>query len=113
MSNSKVQNLLAQTTDFSYEDFIALNRAIVTLCKQRSRVNAVAASSKFVPGQVVRFTKSGRGKYAGTHYIRVSGYNRAGTHLVGKECNAQGIELPFAVKWTVVASVATLHDVSN
>ena len=113
MSNSKVQNLLAQTADFSYEDLIELNRAIVALCKHRQQVKAVAASTKFAPGQVIRFSKSGRGKYAGTHYVRISGYNRAGTHLVGKECNSDGIELPSGPKWTIPATQATLHNVSN
>lgn len=109
MTTSTLQNIIAEAANLSYEDLIALNKAIIALARQAHRGTANAAA-KFAPGQIIRFVKNGRGRHAGLHYVRITGYNRAGTCVVGLECDALGNQLPFAPKWTVAASSATLHS---
>lgn len=109
MTTSKLQTLIAQAADLSYEDLIALNKSIVALARQKHRASSAAQTAKFVPGQIIRFYKSGSGRHAGIHYARVTGYNRAGTCLVGFECDSTGKDYPTPIKWTVAASHATLH----
>lgn len=109
MTTSKLQTLITQAADLSYEDLIALNKSIVALARQKHRATSAVATSKFLPGQIVRFYKSGSGRHAGIHYVRVTGYNRAGTCIVGMEVDSTGKDYPMPIKWTVAATQATLH----
>lgn len=101
MTNSNMQNLISQAAELSYEDLIALNKAIVALARQKHRATSAVVTSRFVPGQIVRFFKRGSGRHAGMHYIRVTGYNRAGTCVIGMEVSPSGAPLANSVKWTV------------
>lgn len=104
MTNSNMQNLISQAAELSYEDLIALNKAIVALARQKHRAASAVVTSRFVPGQVVRFYKRGTGRHAGMHYIRVTGYNRAGTCVIGMEVSPTGAPLTNSVKWTVAST---------
>lgn len=110
MTTSKLQTLITQAADLSYEDLIALNKSIIALARQKHRASSVAATAKFVPGQIVSFYKRG-GRHSGTHFVRVTGYNRAGTSLVGFECDSKGKDYPTPIKWIVVATDAIPHTV--
>lgn len=113
MSNSKLQNLISQVAELSYEDLITLNKSIVALARQKHRATSAVVTSRFVPGQIVRFYKRGTGRHAGMHYIRVTGYNRAGTCVVGMEVDQNGGSLANSVKWTVASTSIDTSFVSK
>jgi hypothetical protein len=89
-------------------EMLELNKALCAKIRLKRQSEAVVKISKFNVGQVVTFFKPGRGRNAGTHYIKISGYNRAGTAIVGKSCTRDGVIHPFPLKWTVAVSTESL-----
>lgn len=44
MTTSKLQTLITQAADLSYEDLIALNKSIVALARQKHRATSAVAT---------------------------------------------------------------------
>ena len=104
-----LSQILLAASQLSVEQQLELNKGLCEMIRRSRRAQATVLAAKFVPGQIIRFVKSGRGRHAGLHYVKVDGFNRAGTCIVGYECDAQGNKLPLAVKWTVATTSCTLH----
>lgn len=60
-----------------------------------------APANDFKFGEVLTFMKSGSGRHAGRHYIRLEKFNRAGTAGVGYECDKDGVPTSLQIRWTV------------
>ena len=103
-----LSQILAEVSKLSMDEKVALNRALVENIRAEHRVQRVVEGRKFLPGQIVEFYKPGRGRNAGYNWIRVEGYNRAGTALVGYACTKSGEKLQNAVKWTVATTCAVV-----
>lgn len=109
---TSIATILAQAAQLSVEDQLLLNKGLCDMIRRGRKVQQATTAMKFVPGNVIKFFKSGRGRNAGTHYVRVEGFNRAGTCIVGYECDANGNKLPLSPKWTVASTVCTLVNVA-
>jgi len=112
VNETKVMNILNQLSELTLDEQRVVNKGLVQMIRQTYRVKAVTASAKLSPGQVVKFHKSGRGRNAGLHYVRVEGFNRAGTAVVGHECNSRGEKLQFAPRWTVSTTSCSVVEVA-
>jgi hypothetical protein len=94
--------------NLTIEEKRALNRILVDKINTEIRENAAVKSAAFTPGDIIEFFKTGRGRHAGLHYIKVMGFNRARTAIVGPECDKTGKELEFAPRWTISCTNAKL-----
>ena len=101
---TKLENLIQQIKELSVGEKRSLNAVLVEMINHERSIEAQSASAKFQIGDIVAFTKSGRGRHAGTHYVKVMSFNRARTAIVGPECSRDGTELPFGSKWTVATT---------
>jgi len=108
MTSPNLSAAVALLSKLTTEEKRALNHILVDQLRVEHKVNAVVAGSQFNTGDIVSFVKSGRGRNAGIHYIKIEGRNRAGTALVGRECSRGGESQPFSVKWTVAPTLVTL-----
>ncbi len=101
MTQLTIKDVLAALPNFDAEELRTLNHYVVEEMKiQHQRKSAVAATT-FKVGDVVRFTKAGRGRGAGTHFVKVEGFNRARTSLVGHEVTPDGKDIPFSAEWVL------------
>lgn len=100
--------ILAALSSLPLDEQLAVHKAHVGILNKLMTVQKAVKATEFAPGQVVKFTKSGRGRDAGVHYIKITGYNRAGTCVVGLECDAKGNVGPTQIKWTVDSTVCTV-----
>lgn len=90
------------------EELLALNRIVVERIRMNQTITAAAASTNIAVGSLIKFHKTGRGRHAGTHYVRVSGFNRARTAVIGYETDRHGKQLPLSSRWTVDADACTV-----
>jgi hypothetical protein len=100
MTAMTLSSLIASASELSIEQQLELNRALVQLIKNKRRVDAVVTGSKFFPGQLVTFDAKTRGQ----KIIKIEKFNRAGTAVVGREHNAQGVQTS-TMRWTVSANL--------
>jgi len=113
MTTTKLDIALAAIAELSLPEKVAL-RTLLTVALQQAGLPAtedtppkkVAPSISF--GDIVSFTKKGNGRHAGTHYIRVEKFNRAGDAVVGYECDAAGVPTSPKMRWTVAATLVTV-----
>jgi hypothetical protein len=104
-----IQSILTQLAALSIDDQRAVNRHLVDMIKRKQRGQMIAASAKLNIGQIVRFTKPGRGRNAGTHFIKIESFNRAGTAVVGHEVDpTTKQQKPFSPRWTVSTTSCTV-----
>lgn len=106
MSNLTAAYTMLNTLTVS--EMLELNKALCAKIRLKRQSEAVVKISKFNVGQVVTFFKSGRGRNAGTHFIKITGYNRAGTAIVGHSCSREGVVHAYPAKWTVAVSTESL-----
>lgn len=98
-----LSQILEAASHLSPEQQLALNKGLCEMIRRDRRVKASVIGSQFFPGMIVRFNA----KSKGIKTIKIEKFNRAGTCVVGYECNAQGEKSPFAVKWTVANTLCT------
>ena len=105
MGNDKqIRDLLEAASKLSVEDMRTLNRGLVEMLKTRLRQKAAQAGAQFHPGQIVRFNAKRRG----LKYLKIEGFNRAGTAVKGPECDEKGnVSSQFATRWTVATTLCT------
>jgi len=109
VNETKVMTLLNQLSTLNMDEMRVVSKGLVQMINQQHQIKQVAVSAKFRPGQIVRFTKSGRGRNAGTHYIRIEGFNRAGTAVQGYPCTPNGDKTSDShIRWTVSCTSLTL-----
>lgn len=101
---TNLQNVLSSVNALTLEEKRALNRALVEMINTEVRVASAVKSAQFNIGDVVTFYKSGHGRHAGTHYVKVMGFNRARTSIVGPEVDKNGNEIGFGPRWTVACT---------
>lgn len=86
--------------------------------KQKSKVEMVkkaastiaSNSGTFVHGNILTWTSTKRATYGKKFYIKMTGFNRAGSHAVGFECDDKGNQLGVVpMKWTVPLNMLSLH----
>lgn len=100
-----LSTLISAAAQLSTEQQRELNRALCALIKQGNKINAIVQGSKFMPGQVVRFNAKTRG----IKMIKIEKFNRAGTAVVGRECDAKGVQTS-TMRWTVGATLCTIVE---
>jgi hypothetical protein len=83
---------------------LQLNKLLVENIKRGRRTNAAIAGARFSIGQVVRFDA----KRKGMKYIKIEKFNRAGTAVVGYECDREGFRFAVATRWTVATTLCSL-----
>jgi len=108
VNESKVLSILNQISHLTLEDMLVLNKGLVQMINQKSRLSHLEASMKFTPGQIIKFTKLGRGRDAGTHFIKIEGFNRAGTAVKGYPVHPTSYEKIPGPSWTVSTTSCTL-----
>lgn len=105
-----IENLTLQ----ELRDFVPLFNAHI---KQKSRMESmVKAATKvgeskgvFVVGNILTWVSTKRETRGKMMYMKMKGFNRAGTCAVGMLCDEKGTEFPFAEKWTVPVGMLKLH----
>lgn len=96
-----VSQILQAAAQLSTVDQLVLNKALVEMIRRNRKVQLAQAGAKLVPGQIVRFDA----KRKGVKHIKIEKFNRAGTAVVGYECDLTGNKLPLAVRWTVTTTL--------
>jgi len=108
-NETKIMNALNQLSTLTVEEMVVVNKGLCQMIRQSSQLTRVAAASKFNIGQIVKFNKSGRGRHAGTHYIKIENFNRAGTAVVGHPVDPKtGLKTSDYTRWTVSTTSCTL-----
>jgi hypothetical protein len=97
---------LASLAALSIDELRDLNKDVVELIRQKQRALQREHGNKIAIGDLVKFTSTKRRTY-GVHYVRVMGFNRAGTAVVGPECDKNGVELRPELRWTVANTMCT------
>lgn len=97
METMTLSQILEASSKLSVEQQLELNRALCVLIRNKRKVTAAVAGTKFYPTQVVSFNAKTRG----IKFIKIEKFNRAGTAVVGYECSADGTRTPGAMRWTV------------
>lgn len=104
MTTMTVSQILEAAGQLSTADKLVLNRALVEMIRTSQRVHKVLAGSKFNIGQIVRFDA----KRKGIKFIKIEKFNRAGTAVVGYECDRTGNKSALATRWTVSTTLCQL-----
>jgi len=97
MKTMTLSEILEVAGQLSTDDKLILNRSLVEMIRTSQRVHKVIAGSKFTIGQIVRFDA----KRKGIKFIKIEKFNRAGTALVGYECDRTGNKSTLPTRWTV------------
>ncbi len=98
-----VSQILQAAAQLSTTDQLTLNKALVDLIRRNRKVQLAQAGAKFVPGQIVRFDA----KRKGIKHIKIEKFNRAGTAVVGYECDKDGVQFTPSTRWTVATTLCT------
>jgi hypothetical protein len=97
METMTLSQILDAASKLSTEQQLELNRALCVLIKNKRKVAAAVAGTKFYPTQVVSFNAKTRG----IKFMKIEKFNRAGTAVVGRECHSNGTPMEHGVRWTV------------
>ena len=100
MSTATISSVLESLSTLSVEQQLAVNKALCEMIKNARRAKMAVAGAKFFPGQVVRFNTKTRG----TKFMKIEKFNRAGTAVVGYECDSKG-ENKTIIRWTVATTL--------
>lgn len=93
-----VAQLVSLARNLNTDEMFALNKALVEMIKSQRRLLQAVVGSSFAIGDVVRFDA----KSKGIKHIKIEGFNRARTAVVGREIDpVTKTAVPFATKWTV------------
>lgn len=93
-----VAQIAAQMQNLSVDEMLALNKALCDMIKSKRRVQQAVVGSAFSIGDIVRFD----GKRKGIKFIKIEGFNRARTAVVGYEVDPFTKQTTaLATKWTV------------
>lgn len=95
--------IVSAMNEMSTQQLTDLNKTLIRIHKAKRQVNAVVAAATFQIGQIVKFN----GKSKGMRTIKIKGFNRAGTCLVGFEVNPVTKEVSES-QWTVSPAICTL-----
>jgi hypothetical protein len=91
-----VMDLLSKLT---VDEQIQIHGSLVNMIKHGQRANAAKAGASFKIGQIVKFDAKTRG----TKFMQIEKFNRAGTCVVGYECDKDGSN-KTKMRWTVANS---------
>jgi hypothetical protein len=103
MNLAAIQKILNAAADLTVEEQLVVNKGLCEMIRQSRKIKLAVAGTAFVPGDVVRFNA----KSKGMKHIKIEKFNRAGTAVVGHECDAKGTKLPMATRWTVANTLCT------
>ena len=93
-----ISQILEAASKLTVDSQLELNRSLCDLIKRGRRNQQAQASILFTPGMVVRFDAKSRG----IKHIKIEKFNRAGTAVVGYECNPDGTsKAAQGPRWTV------------
>jgi hypothetical protein len=95
-----IGQILEAANQLTPAQMLELNKHLCELIRNKRRATAAVVGTAFVPGMVVRFNA----KTKGMKHIKIEKFNRAGTCVVGYECDASGNKVGF-VKWTVANTI--------
>lgn len=98
-----IAQILQAAGQLSVEEQLELNKGLCEMIRQGRKMVAAVRGATFTPGMVVTFNA----KSKGIKNIKIKQFNRAGTCVVGYECDRQGNVLPNAVRWTVANTLCT------
>lgn len=108
MTTSSMKTALDVFSALSIDELLQLNKILCATVRERQKTERAIKTehviSNFRIGQIVTFFKSGRGRGAGFHMIKISNFNRAGDCVVGHECDRDGKVVNLALRWTVAAT---------
>ena len=104
MNPMTISQILQAANQLSMDEKLQLNRSLVEMIRTNQRVQKVVAGSKFCVGQLVRFDA----KRKGTKFIKIEKFNRAGTAVVGYECDRAGNKAALSTRWTVSTTLCQL-----
>ena len=96
-----VAKLVDEMQKLNVEQQLALNKALVALIKGKRKAQAAAVGSQFNIGQIVVFNAKTRG----IKRIKIEKFNRAGTAVVGWECDTSGVKFAGGQRWTVATTL--------
>jgi hypothetical protein len=96
-----VMDLLSK---LAVDEQIQVYSSLYNMIKHGQRVNAAKAGASFLIGQIVKFDDK---KTRSTKFIRIEKFNRAGTCVVGYECDKDGSN-KTNMRWTVANSFCTV-----
>ena len=102
MTAATISSVLESLSTLSVEQQLAVNKALCEMIKNARRAKMAVAGAKFFPGQIVRFNAKSRGM----KFLKIEKFNRAGTAVVGFECDANG-ENKLPARWTVATTLCT------
>lgn len=102
MTKAQFTNLLMMHLDtLTVSELRDVNANVVNLVNRKMRNLSAEAGASLRIGQVVKFD----GKSRGIKTIKIQKFNRAGTCVIGLECNEKGVVLNDHFKWTVANSL--------
>ena len=100
----QIDQILAQIQALPVEQLLKMNKLLVETIRQKRKFEAAKIGMSFNVGDVVRFDA----KRKGIKYIQISGFNRAGPAVVGKEINPTTKEInPLGSRWTVANTLCS------
>lgn len=105
MSTATLNTIMNMLNDLSADEKRSLNKSLIARIKLDQTRSSLAASASINIGDIVWFSKPGRGRNAGIHFMKVDGFNRAFTAVVGYECDCNGVRKLPQMKWTAETSL--------
>jgi hypothetical protein len=103
MTTVTISSVLESLNTLSIADQLAVNKALCAMIRNGQRVKKAVVGLQFFPGQVVTFNAKTRG----IKNIKIEKFNRAGTAVVGYECDKQGVQTS-TMRWTVATTLCTV-----
>lgn len=98
-----ISQILAAASVMSVTEQLIINKGLCEIIRRGRTVAKITSGAAFVPGMIVCFDA----KRKGIKTIKIEKFNRAGTAVVGFECNAQGEKLPGSNRWTVANTLCS------
>ena len=103
MTTMTVSALITEMAKLPENQQLILNKALVDLIRRNRKIKAAVEGTKFLIGDVVRFDA----KRKGIKFIKIEKFNRAGTAVVGYECDKDGFRFQTATRWTVATTLCS------
>jgi len=98
-TNENLTTVMDLLSKLTVDEQIQVHGSLVNMIKHGQRANATKAGASFRIGQIVKFDAKTRG----TKFMQIEKFNRAGTCVVGYECDKDGSN-KTKMRWTVANS---------
>lgn len=99
-TNTTLTTVMDLLSKLTVDEQIQVHGSLVNMIKHGQRANAAKAGASFRIGQIVKFDDK---KTRSTKFIQIEKFNRAGTCVVGYECDKDGSN-KTKMRWTVANS---------